>query len=274
MIPKRDRLHRARQLNIIHPHWGRRKINAQLREEFGTGLRDAVVDRITSHTRAMREAGISPEIKEPKPKKYMLPRLMKRYGFLPLEIYGVEGSPAKPLGEIMPDAHHPLFRRTMERILTNRRDMYFAFLRRAEWEGWSRAKTATRWRRRILNYYRKGSFPVIGKHAPGKGTFVTPDGKPSPWALYRAWEALIIKRDPLGGEGWGTPRPASHKRPPPERPVSKSSIRESIAQKRRWLSELERTIARDREEGKPIKARLNQRQRLINTIQRLERGLV
>lgn len=275
-MTRTDRIFRARQIIIEHPGWGRRRINALLRTEFGRGLRDAAVDALTKRQREEREAGIRPVFVTPKPRASRLQRAMKRAGFLGFEIHGVRGSPAKGLGHIPPDSWHPSFRQVIERMIIDRWSEYRQFLRKADDVGWSRGKTLARWRRRVLKHYKTSIFPGIGRAVARGGRFIAADGLPSPWALYKAWETKLIDEAPFGGDGWGTPRPERRKRDYIARPVSKAAVKREIAQRKRWLEQLSVNIVRQRNIGniKMVTQYEQQRRNLKATIGKLEAQLI
>jgi len=271
------KVYRANQIIVQHPDWGRRRINAQLRVEFGRGLRDATVDVITRPQREQRQAGILPEIKEPRPRLSQLWLTMKDAGFLRFEIHGVKDSPAKGLGHVSPDKVHPYFRRTLDAMIRSRRREHEIFEKYARDRGWGKVKATRRWNRRILNHYKKGKFPTVGSPVAGGGQFLTPDGKPSPWALFRAWEARLVKDAPFGGDAWGTPRPERRrvKKVGVKRAAPRSKIRSEIAEQRRIIKELDASIARRRAEGniKMVAQHTRQRNYRKETLRKLEEQL-
>lgn len=273
----RERVYRANQLIIEYPGWGRRRINAQLRVEFGRGLRDASVDALTRPKRELRKAGITPEIVAPRPTLPKLWLIMKDAGFLRFEIHGVKDSPATPLGHIRPGKERPYFRRVLDRMIRSRRAEYQSFLKQAQNTGWSRSKTSRRWQKRIKGHYLRGKFPTVGGPVAGGGSFVTADGNPSPWSLYRAWEAKLIKEAPFGGDAWGTPRPERRRRRKDavKRFVPPSKIRKEIAENRRIIKELDASIARQRSAGNQamVKQHIQQRGYRVETLNKLEEQL-
>ena len=271
-MSKKDRIFRARQIIIEHPNWGRRRINALLRTEFGFGLRDSTIDLLTKPPREERQAGIKPVFDVPKPRMSKLQRTMKHNGFLNFEIFGVRGSPAVGLGKIPPDSWHPAFRQIIENMIRSRSREYHWYLNRADRAGWSRSKTAARWKKRIQNHYKKGEFPEVGQPVKRGGGFVTVNNQPSPWALYKAWETKLIKQAPFGGEGWGTPRPTRRKREFVPRPVSKGKLRTDINRRKRWLGQLEENIVKQRSIGNEtmVKQYEQQRQNIKSMITKLE----
>lgn len=274
-MARQDRVYRARQLIIEHPNWGRRRINAKLREEYGKGLRDAVVDRLTAPQREVRAAGLTPVFESTHPRPSRLQQVMKRAGFLKFEIEGVPGSPAVGLGQIAPDSWHPLFRQVMERLIRSRYDEFRRFLNRADRAGLSPAKARARWRKQVLRHYRDGRFPGVGQAVARGGKLLTPSGDPSPWALYKIIESHLIQDEPFGGQAWGTPRPVRQRKDFVPTPVSSSSIKREIEQRQRWLQELDTNITRARNRGDERQAKQYEKQRanIRQTVTKLERKL-
>lgn len=274
---KSERLYRASQLHIEQPKWGRRRINAQLRIEFGPGggLRDAIVDKVTLQVRQERKAGLTPEFTRSDATTDDLQQRMKEAGFLPFEIFGGVDSIAKPLGDIAPDTEHMLFRHTMTAMIRGRREEHEKYLRYASDRGWGRAKTTRRWNKRINSHYAKGKFPTVGKSIATGGRYVTPDGKPSPWALYKAWEARLIKGDPFGVGTWGdTPRARSKGvgKKPIVHKVSPSKTRAEIKVIDEKVRQLKVSITRQRAAGntKLVVQHIRQIENLKETKRQLE----
>ena len=273
MISHSDRLFRARQIHIEHPEWGRRRIAAQLRSEVGVGLRHSTIDVITKPYREQVKSGRSPVFVKPRPAPNKLADAMKEAGFLSYEIFGVTGSPAKPLGLVEPDPQHPLFRNTMNFMIKTRRHEFDVFMANAQRRGWSRSKANSMWIRRINDHYKTKKFPVVGKGVARGGSFLTPDGKPSPWALYKAFEAMLIKDSPLGGDGWGTPRPKGKKKDaPPVRVVDTNKIKTEIAGHQRRVDSLSASYNRATTDSqrKGIQRRIKEQ---LDTISKLREKL-
>lgn len=274
MIPI-ERIYRARQIIIENPTWGRRKINAQLRSEFGVGLRDATIDKINKPYREAKKE--VPEIKGIRPVRSMVQQAMKLAGFLSFEVHGVQGSNALGLGEVAPDPKHPTFRQTLERMIRIRQREYYPFVNRGKARGWSKAKIDARWRKVVLHHYSDGFFPFVGRATSKGGSYVTADGKPSPWALYKAVEQQIIRDAPFGGDAWGTPRPQKGKRHPDvvRETISRNSVEKQIKRYGHWINEVDYNIKKAKERGDKDRVRelTAQKGRMQKTVEKLKEKL-
>ena len=272
MADREQTLHRARQIHIDHPEWGRRRINAQLRSELGAGLRDATVDAVTLPQRERIARGEKPVFVKKAVRDLTAARAMKNAGFISFEINGVTGSPAVPLGQISTDSAHPLFVATMRQMIKERSRMFESFKATARKRGWPRQKTNRLWIKKIQRHYKEKNFPVIGKGLTAGGSLLTPEGDPSPWALYKAFEKRVIKSDPLGGEGWGTPRPQrGARKSPPKLTITSDGRDAEIARQKKFIDTLNVRIklARGQGDTAAIKSLEGQRKRLLGFISEL-----
>ena len=152
-----ERLNRARALLIAYPDWGRRKVNAQLKKEFGVGLRAATIGHIAL------------ELERPASMRAQL----RVAGFLPWE--------RKVLGDFVTHEQRPyikqaisdrflFFQQSQARGLTKRQYAY-AIRKLYKEKGWLVLPTATKRRAgtpdpyALLRYYRNKSIES-GEYIP------------------------------------------------------------------------------------------------------------
>ena len=245
MANRKDILQRAYQIHAANPKFGRRRINKQLRAEFGVGLRDSVVDQITRKYRVETARGVKPTFIDTYPKELPLVDAMRQVGFLEFEIRGVKGSPAKGLGEVIPDTNHPIFREVMNIWMKLRLKDFQQYRSRLEKQGYGGKAVKRLWQKRVLSYYKQKDHPGIGGPSNMGGSYIDNDGKPSPWAVYKKIESKIKADAPVGGLGWGTARAttAGLKKTPQKRTADKLKLRNEVIRIQKQINRLSEQIS-------------------------------
>lgn len=284
--PNEIKIQRAREIIGNHPGWGKVRVNRQLINEFGHGLRYSNLLKLKS-TILSKRAADAPLLPPTDKITFQSQRqTLKDAGFIPSEIgRRFAGLPAgwKSIGDVLASGQHATqFRPVLQRLIDERWLEYQKHLQEADRYGWSAKTTAAKWSAKVLRHYRRGDFTIqsdprkpVLRPSPTGGGLVTADGHISPWGLYHAMLAYLRSIDPYGGLGFDSPTSHGAGKPKAMRVRTKRTIREHIRDEQTGVSQLEASMARASQAGDYAKVRqfASSRQAKLNSIEKLNNEL-